>query len=1039
MKCPECHYDCAPHFNFCPRCGATLAHPSPPLDVSTPTLQAPKPAPFSTPLVDRQAALAALQARVRDLADGRGSVVNLIGETGIGKSRLVAELRTESPLPVWLTGRALSLAEKSPYGVWLELIRDWLGSAESQAEPDARHSLRQQVARLFHGSLSGARPEVYAYLARLLSLPLEADTAEHLAQLDQPSQQAQTFFAVRAWLERLAQDCPAIVVMEDLQWTDAISLALLLHVLPLVEHVPLLLINIFRPDENSACEPLQREGNALLAHQGRYTEIFLDRLSSRESDALIKHLLPGESLPPGLLAKVGARAEGNPLFIEEIVRTLVESGTLVYDATHRVWLTTTPIDQVRIPTTLQDVFNTRIAHLPDAARHVLQHAAVVGRVFWEHAVAWVMETPADHPVAAQLEPLVAAGLIEKRAAAPVWGAEYLFKHALAHQAVYEATPDAQRRACHRRVADFIEAHFADHLEDYSGLLAHHTLRAGDEEHSCYYAQQAAQRAAGRYANQEAVQFYQQALSLLPTADIHSRALRFDLLHGLQRVYARLGQVHAQERTLNEMLRLASLLADSQRLVEVYSAQAALYLGANLERAEESARAGLRLARVMDNPGGEAQALLQQAWVDRRLWRKRQAITRGEAALEASRRAGDQRLEGRVLCDLADFHAFAYDFETALRRSLETLEISQAVGDRSIETEAQLIVGRNLSVLGRHSEAVAHTQASVALARQIGDRRREATSLNALGRAYSEAGQHEKAIETFQEALAIYRQIGDRIYESWLHGNIGWMYIRCGDYAAALEAFQKSHQTARRIDNRSVEARALMAMASLRRQVGQYAQAQQLAQTARAIVPHGSLNQGRREIERWALGELSLMAWWRGEFSLALGLAQTALGYACDQQDQQAIGWDMALVAAVHQGWPWFKEPWGTGNLELAQRLASRAEAIGRQTCDRFVQIWGAEVLGLTLWRTGHFENALDCSGRAVALLDDTPGYPTAREPLYFEHSLVLRANGLTSEADVYLKRASDEMSRKAERLADAEMRRTYLEQVPINRAIRGAG
>jgi len=1032
MKCPACQYDCALHFSYCPRCGATLTRPSSPL-------RAPKPALFTTPLVGRQAALTALRAHVRDLADGRGSVVNLIGEAGIGKSRLVAELRTEPPMPLWLAGRALSLDEKLPYGVWLELLKAWLGSVEGNAESDTRHNLRRQVARLFHGSFSAAGPEVYTYLAALLSLPLEADAAERLAQLDQPGQQAQTFFAVRAWLERLAQDRPVIAVMEDLQWAAATSLALLLHVMPLVEHVPLLLINVFRPEENSACWPLRREGDTLLAPQGRYTEIALDPLSSRESDALIEHLLPGESLPPGLLAKVGARAEGNPLFIEEIVRALVESGTLVHDATHRVWLTTTPIDQVRIPTTLQDVFNTRIGHLPEAARHALQHAAVVGRVFWEHALAWVMAAPTDHPVAAQIEQLVDAGLVEKRAAAPVWGAEYLFKHALAHQAVYEAIPDAHRRACHRRVVDFIEANFADRLEDYSGLLAYHTLRAGDEEQSCYYAQQAAKRAAGRYANQEALQFYQQALSLLPTADIHSRALRFDLLHGLQKVYARLGQVHAQERTLNEMLRLASLLADSQRLVEVYSTQAALYLGANLEQAEESARAGLRLARVMGNPSGEAQALLQQAWVDRRLWRKRQAITRGGAALAASRRAGDRRLEGRVLCDLADFHAFAYDFETALKRSLEALEISQTLGDRSIETEARLIVGRNLSVLGRRSEAVAHTQASVTLARQIGDRRREATGLNALGRAYTEAGQHEKAIETFQETLLIYRQIGDRIYESWLHGNIGWMHIRCGNFAAALEAFQKSHQAARRIDNRSVEARALMAMASLRRQVGQYAQAQELAQTARAIVSHGSLNQGRREIERWALGELSLVAWWRGEFSLALGLAQTALGYACGQQDQQAIGWDTALVAAVHQGWPWFAEPWGAGNLELAQRLASTAEAIGRQTCDRFVQIWGAEVLGLTLWRTGQVENALECSGRAVALLDDTPGYPAGREPLYFEHSLVLRANGLTSEADAYLNRAGDEMSRKADRLTDVEMRRTYLEQVPVNRAIRGAG
>jgi tetratricopeptide (TPR) repeat protein len=1062
MNCPKCGHECAPQFNFCPRCGALLLAAVPAMPQAA-TLSVPEekmPGPvgavaFASPLVGRQGELNALFNCVDDVAGGRGGVVNLIGEGGIGKSRLVAELRrVKQPhphqiqagpdeaaggaTPFWLEGGPLSLDEALPYWSWQGLLKNWLKSDEAESEAETQRKLRHEVEQLLdtppsqENAHDGAGvDQVYPYLATLLSLQLEDAFAERVVYLNAEGLKMQTFQAVRLWLEHLTQTRPLVLVFEDLHRADATSLALLLDCMPLVVELPLLFINVFRPERECDCWQLRDAGEMTLAPLGRYTEIVLNRLSPQESDELIHNLLQRETPPTGLRAKVRSRAEGNPFFTEEIVRALIESNTLVRDSRHQAWTIAGSIDELRMPDTLQEVINTRIERLPAQTRQVLQRAAVVGRVFWGGVVA---QLDADQDIEPHLDHLQQTGLIQRRDDVPVLGAEYTFSHALTHQAAYDSIPEARRREYHRQVAAFIEDSFAERLEEYYGLLAHHAQQAEDRERACRYAQEAAERAAGRYANQEAIRFYEQALELFRATDVKSRTQRFDLLQKLQAIYARDGQTQACERALREMLRLASLLADADRLIEVYVTQAALYLGTNLRQAEESARLGLRLARVMEHHNGEARALLQRAWVNRRLWRKRQAIAQGEAALRASRRAGDRRIEGRVLCDLADFYAFNYDYETALGYSAQALEISQALGDRSTAAKAHLIASRNLSALGRHAEAITKTKETITLARQISDRQREASGLNVLGNTYANAGQYDPALDAYRESLEIYHQIGDRLFESWVYGNIGWMYVAQGHFESALDYFRNSHDASRRVDDRSVEARALMAMASLRRKLGQYDEAERLANTARDIVPRA----GWREIERWALGELSLAAWWRGDLGGALGLAQTALGHAYHQQDLQAIGWDMALLASVHLGQPWFGSASAVGNLHLALHLADRAEEIGRQTRDRFIQIWGSEALGLVHWRLGQHDEALKWSQRTIELLERTPGYSDSREPLYFEHSLVLRACGHDDQAEAALQRARAELLRKADLMTDPDMRHTYLEQVPVSRAIQSA-
>jgi len=456
-------------------------------------------------LVGRRPEFAAFKDAVGQLSSGRGSILAVTGEAGLGKSRLVTELKRDSdPRALrWLEGRALSFRQTTSYGPFHDLLRAAAGIGEDDRADEAWAKLEGFVTALFPEE--GA--EVQPYLATLLGLELEGDLDRRLRFLDGKAVGRQIFRTSRRVFERLARDRPLVLVFEDWHWADESSAALLEHLLPLVETVPLLTCVVSRPDPGTPAARLREV--AQQRYPAQYREIVLFPLPPDDSARLVEAMLgPGE-VAPGLRELILRKTEGNPFFIEEVVRSLVGMGALAQDKATGVWRVTAEMEQLAIPDTIEGVILARIGRLGDEVRQVLEIASVIGRSFFDRVLRAVLGP--ERNIGQHLDRLRELELIREKQQIPE--REFAFKHALVQEATYQSIAEDRRRQLHRRVAQCFEISFADRVEEFFSLLAYHYARAEEWEKAQDYLFKAGDQAERIAADAEALAHYKDALAI----------------------------------------------------------------------------------------------------------------------------------------------------------------------------------------------------------------------------------------------------------------------------------------------------------------------------------------------------------------------------------------------------------------------------------------------------------------------------------------------------------------------------------------------
>ncbi len=500
---------------------------------------------LESPLVGREAELAALREVIERLQAGVGGIVTLGGEAGIGKSRLVAEtkkaypqitqigkseehrsagcqpaaqesadypcwrrvLRDQSTLRTevqWVEGRCLSYGTSIAYLLWLDVLRNWLGVTVEDSPEKVREKLRERVSALCGESFD----VVFPYVARLLSLPLDKEAESRLSDLDGQQLKAGTFDAVEALLSRTAAQHPLVLALEDLHWADPTSAELLERLLSLTERTPILFLCVLRPEPE--CPSWHVRETAARSYPHCYTDLWLNPLSIAASRTLVANLLRVEELPPALKERILAVTEGNPFYVEEVLRSLIDQQAIARDETSGQWRATRDVADIAIPDTLQGVLLARIDRLQEDTKRVLQLASVIGRIFLYrvlHAIAEEERQLDRHLLALQQQEL-----IRERARIPEL--EYIFKHELTREAAYNGLLRKQRRAFHRQVAEALERLFPERIEEQLGLLAYHWERAEEPDKASAYLLRAGDQARLAYAHPEAVGYYQRALAIL---------------------------------------------------------------------------------------------------------------------------------------------------------------------------------------------------------------------------------------------------------------------------------------------------------------------------------------------------------------------------------------------------------------------------------------------------------------------------------------------------------------------------------------------
>ncbi|MCJ7551085.1 MAG: AAA family ATPase [Anaerolineae bacterium] len=729
---------------------------------------------LSSPLIGRDAELHILQDAIKRMCDGVGGIVTLVGQAGIGKSRLVAELRRADRRPqtadgdlAWVEGRCLSYATGIAYSLWGDALRGLLKLGADGATAVTADALRERVQSL----CSDCAEEVYPFLAQMMSLPLPSSAKVRLRGIEGEELRVLTFRAVEMLLACAAEQAPLVVVCEDLHWADAMSVELLQHLLVLTDHVPILWICVFRPETERGCWQVKETAARYYAH--RHIDVRLDPLSASESVQLVGNLLYIEDLPRALGALILDRAEGNPFYVEEILRSLIEDGAIAYDELGGRWQAVREVSELTLPATLRGVLAARIDHLPREVRQVLQLASVVGRIFTQRLLEGLCsplrgqgeESTSRRRVAepgvrgaldVHLVTLQRAQMIHERSRVPE--ATYVFKHQLTLEAAYDSLLLRQRRVLHRRVAEVLELRYPERVEEQPGLLAHHWEQAGETKQAITYLRRAGERAAAQFANAEAIAYLSRALDLAPQGG----ADRYGLLLARERVYESQLDREAQGRDLAALEGLVEALGDNMEQAELAVRQARF--GNRIkERAQAiaAARKAVHLARTAQDEGREAMA--HQEWGRALHARGRQKAARShlEQALSLARDAGLRQTEAEILHILGRVWHSMGDGVRGMACYEQALCICREIGDQSREGEALRRVGWALLFHFNWTESERYLQQSLNVSRATGSRANETWALLCLGIIAYHQGHYTRARDSLEQSLVINREVRDR--------------------------------------------------------------------------------------------------------------------------------------------------------------------------------------------------------------------------------------------------------------------------------------
>jgi len=441
------------------------------------------------PLVGRDLELGRLKTTLDQLTDGQGQVVLIVGEAGIGKTRLLDEMRRTGGRVTWLEGHCLSYGARSPFGPFVEILRSWLGIPDGEPDLAVRTRLRARLGA------DGADwlPE----LARLLGIRLDADAEGALAVLSPLELSAQLRAAYIAWLQALTAKGPLAVAVEDVNWADESSAELTADVMALTDRSPIGLVMTLRPETGTAGWGLRTHALSDFSH--RLTSVDLAPLNLASTEELATQLVPGDGLDPGTRRTLAEVSEGNPLFLEELLARLQETGALAH---HEAWTLTVPRNV--LPPALEGLLVARIDHLPVEVRRISEAAAVIGRQFSRT----ILEGVVDEPDTA-LEALLRAGIIVERGRYP--DQMYEFRHGLLHEAVLGTLTDSRRAELHLATARACEARYAAALDSHLEEVAHHYARAHDLGKALEYLERGAERAAELGAKGEAGRLWLRAL------------------------------------------------------------------------------------------------------------------------------------------------------------------------------------------------------------------------------------------------------------------------------------------------------------------------------------------------------------------------------------------------------------------------------------------------------------------------------------------------------------------------------------------------
>jgi class 3 adenylate cyclase/tetratricopeptide (TPR) repeat protein len=750
---------------------------------------------FQSPLIGRESEMKRLREAISLVKSGRGQIVCLVGEAGIGKTRLVKEFQREwfsSEGPSnwknvldnsWHETRSISYATHLPYGTFSQLIRNLCGASPG----DSHEIIREKIAcECLH---EDAPKDQCVKVSRAFEVLLGIDQGAEQEKLEGEAFKRELFEAMTLTWRDWSTRSPMVLVFDDLHWADPASIDLLIHLFNLVEEAPILFLCAFRLDREAPAWKIRQEADLNYPH--RYIEINLKTLSQQESQNLIDNLLSYTNLPSTLQSAIMEKSEGNPFFVEQIVQSLIEIGVLVKDDQgegESNWKAARVVDEITIPDTVQALLQARIDRLDENTRQTLQKAAVIGRTFYYRVLKAISENGVV--LAKSIAELEKAGLI--REAARQNEVEYQFMHSLTQETAYKSILRKRRREYHLKVGEAIERLFPDGLEEAAPLLAYHFSEAGDDRSLDYY-RLAGDHAYRLYATTEAAAHYKRALEI---ASIKEDAPL------LEHLYIRLGralELNAQYeeamQNYEEMEEAAHSINNRALLLSALLARAALHSApssaANPETARNLLDRALLMAKDMGDRAAEAKILWNLSLVAARYEDFREGYEYGEQALALARELGLQELAAFTLNDLGWAYIPLGDLEKARNVLHEARSLWKEVDNKPMLVDNYATCSMVSYLEGKFDQALKESELGLQISKEINNLWGQAYSQICSGWIFFERGEPDQAIKSMKECLRLSIQAGFLVPLISLNVELSAIYASFGAAKKAREHMRQS--------------------------------------------------------------------------------------------------------------------------------------------------------------------------------------------------------------------------------------------------------
>jgi len=795
-----------------------------------------------SPIVGREQELARIEEIVGQVVAGHGQLLVITGEAGVGKSRLLEELiaLAREQGMVGLGGDCLSYGSQSPYLPWIDLLTSFFGLGAGEEHEGKVQRIEQRMAQA-----SPALKDWAPLMGQLLGLPMPDN--ELTVSLDARLRKQRTFELTMTLLRHQAQQVPfLLIVFEDVHWIDAISLEMLNYVARNIANCRILLVAVHRPTIELA--EWQR--------YAYYDQIRLTDLAAEDGLKLAKLKLGMAALPAPLRERVLRGAVRiNPFFVEEVINSLVDRGVLVpregggYDLVG-------DLSQVEIPDSIQALVMSRIDRLDESSKLTVKVASVIGRTFNYRTLRAIYPVEiVPERLRDNLERLSRLDLTPLDRPAPDWA--YLFKHIITQEVAYGSMLYAHRRELHRRAGEYLERTYADNVEEYIELLAHHYGQSDDPEKGWDYSLSAGDKATSRYANESAIVYYNRALSIggdredayrvyESLGDVHRLIGQYEaaldsyreaLEHhpptaaqvaDIRRKIAKTWELQGRyDEALHDLHLTMAALGDEQAtpgMARIYNdtGWVAMRRG-DYEEAMQWCVKGLEIAEHLCDDGenyrvrGELQHTLGSICV--RMGDYPQAIAYFQKCIEMREKIGDLYEMSRSYNNLAHAYWSQGDYDLAAQCIHKNLEMSQKIGNTYLTAMGYNNLGAVTYTLGDYPRAIEYYERSLELRREIGDTQGVADVYNNLGEVHHSLGNRQQALHYLQEAVQLFTEIGDRTTLVDAYRLLAEVELASNELDEALEYGRLSLELAQEVGNPEYEGIACRVLGQIHRVAG----------------------------------------------------------------------------------------------------------------------------------------------------------------------------------------------------------------------------